>query len=176
MLMARMSDSAVRAKTGKDWRQWFSILDKAGAAKMSHKEIAEYLHEKRDVPGWWSQMVTVTYEQERGLRDKHQKADGYAVSASRTFQVPVNVLYKNWSDKKLRMKWLKGNIIVRKATENKSMRITWSDGTHVDVYFYEKGEQKSQAAVQHSRLDSPAQVERTRSHWKAALERLSLLL
>jgi hypothetical protein len=121
-------------------------------------------------------MVTVTYEQERGLRKRHQRPDGYSVSASRTFRVPVNVLYKNWSDKKLRMKWLKGLIIVRKATENKSMRITWSDGTHVDVYFYEKGGQKSQAAVQHSKLDSPAQVERTRSHWKAALERLSLLL
>ena len=36
---------------------------------MSHKEIAEYLNEKRGVPGWWSQMVTVTYEQERGLRE-----------------------------------------------------------------------------------------------------------
>jgi hypothetical protein len=25
--------------------------------------------------------IVVTYEQERGLRKKHQKADGYAVSA-----------------------------------------------------------------------------------------------
>lgn len=40
MLMGRtrMSDKAVKAKTGKDWRQWFSILDKAGAAKMSHRD------------------------------------------------------------------------------------------------------------------------------------------
>ena len=90
---ARMSGAAVKAKTGKDWQQWFSILDKAGAAKMSHKAIAEYLYGKRGVPGWWSQMVTVTYEQERGLRDKHQKADGYAVSISRTFGVPINILY-----------------------------------------------------------------------------------
>lgn len=73
-----MSDKAVKTKTGKDWRQWFSILDKAGARKMSHKEIAEYLYRRRGVPDcWWSQMVTVTYEQSRGLREKHQRADGY---------------------------------------------------------------------------------------------------
>ena len=27
----RMSDEAVKIKTGKDWLQWFTILDKAGA-------------------------------------------------------------------------------------------------------------------------------------------------
>jgi len=29
----RMSDDAVKAKTGKTWKQWFTILDKAGAKK-----------------------------------------------------------------------------------------------------------------------------------------------
>ncbi len=37
MSRARMSDAAVKAKTGKDWQQWFAILDRAGAMKMSHK-------------------------------------------------------------------------------------------------------------------------------------------
>ncbi len=32
----RMSDAAVQAKTGKNWRQWFEILDAAGARKMDH--------------------------------------------------------------------------------------------------------------------------------------------
>lgn len=169
----RMSDEAVKIKTGKDWLQWFTILDKAGARKMSHKEIAEYLYRKRGVSGWWSQMVTVTYEQTRGLREKYQKADGYAVSASRMFEVPINVLYKNWSDEKQRRRWLKDNIVVRKSTTDRSMRITWPDGTHVDVYFYEKGTVKSQAAVQHSKLRNSVQVERMRSHWKGALARLS---
>lgn len=165
MLMGRtrMSDKAVKTKTGKDWRQWFSILDKAGARKMSHKAIAEYLYLKRGVPDWWSQMVTVTYEQSRGLREKHQRADGYAVSASKMFKVPINVMYKNWSDEKLRRQWLKEKFVVRKTTMDRSMRITWPDSTHVDVYFYEKDTVKSQAALQHSRLGDPAQVERMRS-------------
>jgi hypothetical protein len=172
-LMARMSDAAVKTKTGKDWKQWFSILDKAGATKMSHKEIAEYLYEKRGVPGWWSQMVAVTYEQGRGLRDKHERPDGYSVSASKTFGVPVGELYKSWSDEKLRGRWLKEKIVVRKATANKSMRITWPGGTNVDVYFYSKGAAKSHVAVQHSKLADAKQVEIARSRWKAALDQLS---
>ena len=39
----RMSDAAVQAKTGKTWPEWFAVLDKAGAAKMTHKEIAAHL-------------------------------------------------------------------------------------------------------------------------------------
>ena len=35
----RMSDEAVKAKTGKVWKEWFTILDKAGAKKMTHQEI-----------------------------------------------------------------------------------------------------------------------------------------
>jgi len=169
---ARISDAAVQAKTGRNWQQWFSILDRAGATKMSHKEMAEYLYEKQGVPGWWSQMVAVTYEQERGLREKHERPDGYSVSASKTFGVQLNILYKHWSDEKLRSKWLKDKFSIRKATKDKSMRITWSDGTSVEVNFYEKGYSKSQAAVQQSKLADSKQVERARSYWKAALVRL----
>jgi hypothetical protein len=84
--------------------------------------------------------------------------------------------YKNWSDEKLRRQWLNDKIVVRKTTMDRSMRITWPDSTHVDVYFYEKGAVKSQAVVQHSKLGNSAQVERMRSHWKAALGRLSGVL
>lgn len=52
-----------------------TLLDKAGAKKMSHQEIANHLHTKHDVAPWWTQMVTVTYEQARGLRQKHHLVD-----------------------------------------------------------------------------------------------------
>ena len=37
---------AVKAKTGKDWAGWFAVLDRAGARKMSHTEIATRLYER----------------------------------------------------------------------------------------------------------------------------------
>lgn len=172
---ARISDDAVMEKTGKVWKQWFSILDKAGAKKMDHKHIAAHLA-TLGVPGWWCQMIAVTYEQERGLRRKHQMPDGYSVGVSRTLGVPLASLYSQWSDSKLRSKWLKEKIVVRKETKNKSMRITWPDSTSVELYFAGKGPVKSQVAVQHSRLGSAKDVERAREYWKAALDRLSKML
>lgn len=43
---AGMSDAAVEARTDKNWKQWFSILDAAGAKKMNHREIVAYLATK----------------------------------------------------------------------------------------------------------------------------------
>ena len=95
----RLSDDAVKERTGKIWADWFKILDKAGAKKWPHKEIAAYLLEKHKVGGWWSQMVAVGYEHERGLREKFQKCDGeFSASSSRTLAVPVAKLYTAWTD------------------------------------------------------------------------------
>ncbi|HEY3094620.1 MAG TPA: hypothetical protein VGJ42_02555 [Nitrososphaera sp.] len=115
MSRARISDAAVKAKTGKDWQQSFGVPDEAGAIKMSHKEIVEYLYDKRGVPRWWSQMVAITYEQKRGLREKHESPDGYSVSASKTVEVSLSTLYKHWSDEKSRKQWLKDKFTVRKS-------------------------------------------------------------
>src|SRR4029453_10412841 len=97
----RLSDAAVKAKTGKGWKEWFAILDKAGARKMTHKEIVHVL-DSEDVGPWWRQMVTVTYEQQRGLRDLHQKPEGYQVSISRTVKVPLSTLFKAFANEKSR--------------------------------------------------------------------------
>ncbi len=62
----RIGDEAVRASTGKSWKEWYAALDEAGAAKLSHREIVAWLAEKHGVGGWWRQMVAVSYEQARG--------------------------------------------------------------------------------------------------------------
>ena len=170
-----LGDEAVRKKTGKGWKEWFALLDEAGAKKMPHKEIAQHL-DSVGVPGWWAQMVTVEYERARGLREKYQQARGYSASASRTFAVPLDSLYRQWADEKVRSKWLKEKIVVRMATAGKSMRITWPDGTSVEVYFQSKGEQKSQVAIQHTKLAGAKDVERMKKHWRGALDRLEKLI
>src|SRR5262249_32186840 len=67
-----MADAAVKAKTGKDWAGWFGLLDRAGAKKLEHKQIAQVLRKDHGVPSWWSQMVTVEYERSRGMRERHE--------------------------------------------------------------------------------------------------------
>ncbi len=174
----RMSDDAVQAKTGKDWDQWFKVLDRAKANEMNHTQIAAYLHEKCDCPGWWSQMVAVTYEQARGLREKNQACTGdFQVSSSKTIPVSLDDLFNAWRDDKLRRRWLKEPaLVIRKATLNKSMRITWPDETSVEVNFYTKGDAKSQVALQHKKLADAKAVEKMRVYWAEAMDRLNALL
>jgi len=94
---AGVSDEAVKARTGKGWKEWFAILDKIGARKMSHRDIAEQLYKNYKISGWWSQMVTMGYEQARGLREKYERSGGYyEISISRTLEVPVSKVFKAW--------------------------------------------------------------------------------
>ena len=176
---AGISSDAVRAKTGKGWAEWFTVLDKAGAAKWPHKEIAIHLHDRCGCPDWWSQMVTVGYEQARGLRVKHQTASGFSASASKTVAVPVAKLFAAWIDAKARAKWLPdaAKITIRTATKNKSVRITWSDGaSSVEVNFYAKGTAKSQVSIERRKLANVKAVAQVKAYWSAALAKLKSLL
>jgi hypothetical protein len=173
---AGISSEAVRAKTGKGWAEWFAALDKAGAAEWPHKEIAKHLH-ALGCGDWWSQMVTVGYEQARGLRVKHQVAGGFSASASKTVAAPIAKLYAAWADAKTRAKWLGGaKFTVRKATKNRSLRISWHDETNVDVMFLAKGLTKSQVAIEQRKLSGVNDVARVKKFWSQSLEKLRQLL
>ena len=174
---AGISDSAVRAKTGKGWDEWFQALDAAGANKLDHTSIARLLREKHGVSSWWNQMVAVGYEQARGLRRKNERPDGYSLSASRTLDAPLAAVFGAWNDPRRRAKWIDADgMVMRKATSGKSMRITWGDGTNVDVYFYDKGAGRSQVSVQHSKLKDARSVARLKTDWGRKLDRLRSML
>jgi uncharacterized protein YndB with AHSA1/START domain len=176
--IAGISSDAVKAKTGKTWAEWIVALDAEGCQKMNHKEIVAVLHSKFGVGEWWQQMVTVGYEQARGLRAKHQRPEGYEVSGSKTIAVPVSALFHAWHDARTRAKWLKGHkLTLRKATPGKSLRALWSDGAStLDVNLYAKGEAKTQVAVQHGKLKSAKEAAAMKKFWAEALERLKEFL
>ncbi len=176
--VAGISDEAVRAKTGRGWKEWFALMDKIGARKMAHKDIAEHLYNNHKISGWWSQMVTVGYEQARGMREKHQKPEGYEISVSRTLEVPISKVYKAWQNDETRNKWLgEDGLGIRKANANKSMRITWVDQkTSLEVNFYSKGPAKSQVVVQHSKLPNSKAAAAMKNYWSKNLDRLKEFL
>ena len=176
--VAGISSATVQAKTGKTWAEWIKILDAAGAKKMSHPEIVALLGEQHGVGDWWQQMVTVGYEQYKGLRAKHQKPEGFQVSGSKTVNVPVAALYRAWSDEAARARWLKRRkLVIRTARPGKSIRAAWSDGkTSIDANFYAKGDSKSQVSVQHSKLPSAGEAAKMKAFWAKALQNLKELL
>jgi len=174
----RSSDQAVKAKTGRGWAEWFAILDRTGAKKWAHQEIASYLHDKRNVSPWWSQMVAVEYEHERGIRQKFQKCDGeFSASSSRTLAVPLAKLYAAWTQEKLRAKWLpNAPMEVTSATPGKYVRAKWKGDSRLAVGFYARGPQKAQVAVDHGKLANSKECTKMKSYWFAALNRLESLL
>ncbi len=176
--VAGWSEDLIKAKTGCDWDRWVKALDYAKAYEWQHREIARYINEKYKVPGWWTQTVTVGYERIKGLRAVGQRRDGgYEANKSRTLPVPLARLYRGFSDKRNRAKWLPGvDLTVRTATKDKSMRITWPDGTSVVVGFLSKGRGKSSVHVQHGTLPDKAAAEKMKAFWGERLGALAEVL
>ncbi len=176
--LAGMNDATIKAKTGCSWERWVHALDHAGAHEWPHRAIATYVHEKYKVPSWWTQAVTVGYERIKGLRAIGQRRGGeYEAGKSKVFAVPVGRLYRAFHDARTRRRWLADvKLAVRTATPNKTMRVTWADGTSVELYFISKGAAKSQVAVQHRKLPDKASVDRMKAYWAERLGTLETIL
>jgi hypothetical protein len=174
--LAGMSDEKLKAKTGCNWERWVYALDRRGADKMSHRDIAALVKQKYKVDGWWSQTVTVGYERIKGLRARGQRRDGsYEAGKSRTYSVPVTTLFDAWSDPAVRRRWLDGQTVkVRTATAPKSMRLDWNGGGGgiIAVGFMPKGKSKSSVALAHTKLPDRETAERLKEYWS---DRLTVL-
>lgn len=173
----QVSSEAVKAKTGRTWEEWFSLMDAAGCAELDHKGIVVVLNNKFQVEDWWQQMITVTYEQARGKRLLHQRPDGYQISKSRTINAKVDDVFNAWKDPAKRDKWLADpDLTIRKFTQNRTLRITWIDGkTSLDVSFYPKVE-NVQVSLNHSKLPDSKKAEEMKAYWALQLENLENFL
>ena len=177
--LAGMANDKVEARTGRTWRQWVRALDGIGALSMEHRDIARRVHEEYGVPGWWSQTVTVGYERIRGLREKGQRRDTgtFDANKSRTFAVPVARVYRAFAHGPTRERWLpKTTFKVRTSIENKSMRVTWHDGTSVLLYFTPTETGKTQLAIQHTGLPERKDVAASKEYWTEKLDALQTVL
>jgi hypothetical protein len=167
-----MSDVAVGAETGKTWSDWFAVLDRAGAKRLEPRGIVALLGQRHGVGAWWQQMVTVTYEQARGLLEADEKPVAVEVSRSKTLAVPIARLWGAWQGAE-RARWL-GRVTptVRKVAVERLLRLTWDDGTSVDVLFSAKGAAKSQVSVRHGKLATARDAAERKAYWAEALDRL----
>jgi hypothetical protein len=175
--LAGMADLRIAANTGHTWEEWVRLLDDDQASAMPHPDIARLVSEKYGVRPWWTQAVTVGYERIKGLRARGQRRDGsYEASKSRTFDVAVTKLFDAWANAATRRRWLDADDVkVRTATRPRSMRLSWTDGTVVALWFTAKGK-KSTVAVQHTRLRDRATADHFKTYWSTQLASLARLL
>lgn len=173
-----VSEDALVGATGRSWEQWFAILDAWGGTERPHGEIARHLADAEGVEPWWTQTITVGYERARGIRVKHQRADGvFAVSTSKTIAASAEQLFGSVVDDARRGAWLgEGSMDLRTAREPKVAHFDWEDGrSRVHVWFTEKGPRKTTVAVQHERLDGAEEAAAEKARWTERLVALKSL-
>lgn len=169
--MPRISDEAVKEKTGRTWDEWFTLLDQDQAAQLPHPQIAKLLKEKHQVGPWWCQSVTVEYEKARGLRVLNERCAGeFAASASKTIAATPEQVFTAFEDAGTRAAWLPdAALTVRTASAPKSIRFDHTDSeSRVAVHLYEKGG-KTAISLEHEKLSDAAAAEQWKVFWKDRL-------
>ncbi|MCW3077024.1 MAG: hypothetical protein JWO32_1633 [Bacteroidetes bacterium] len=175
-----ITDKLVVEKTGKTLEEWFMVLDEKGAKQFTTKEIYKLVNHLKGLEalGEWNQnLLATSYQWSRGIRERGQKENGFEISVSKTIHVPVHQLYNAMIHEQTRKKWLKEKIIIKKATENKSARITWNDGSSaLSIDFYTKAQDKTQIVIQHLKIKNSDEAASLKEFWSERLENLKKLL
>lgn len=172
------SDDAVRRATGRDYADWFGLLDGWGATDHSHTEIARWLVGEHGIDGWWSQSVTVAYERARGMRAVHQMPGGFEVAVTRTVGVDADRLLAAFTSSAIRERWLPGVELRQRPTKAAGgARFDWSEPpSRVVVAVAPKGDRKATVAVQHAKLPDAETADRLKVAWRTWLTDLKAVL
>lgn len=170
-----MASEVLADKTGRGWEEWFGMLDAWGGTDHSHTDIARHLVEVHGVDGWWAQSITVGYEQERGMRQPGQRADGtYTANAAKTVDVARDIVFDLWADDERRGGWLSDDVLsLRSANRPKRIRFDFgADASRVVVELIAKSEHKTAVQVANEKLADAAAMAERKAYWKSHLEAL----
>jgi uncharacterized protein YndB with AHSA1/START domain len=172
------SDEAMVKGSGRNHAEWFAMLDAWGATAHNHTQIATWLRDGQGVPGWWAQNITVAYERARGLRARHQMADGYSVGATRTVGADADRALEAFTDPEQVSAWLPGESLTRRPTRAaRTARFDWtSPPSRVVVTVTPKGEGRAVVSIAHEKVADAEQAERLKHAWRGWLGDLKAYL
>ena len=132
----------VERATNRTWDEWLRFMDAIDARELDHKEIALRVYETLDGTveqvGWWTQAVTVAYEQYIGRRLPGQRPDGtFQTSVSRSTTLGMAELMEAWEGFAARDETVRGIVVGDLRVSGTERRITWRtkavDGSSVVV-------------------------------------------
>jgi hypothetical protein len=173
-----VADASMLRATGKVHAEWFALLDEWGATSHTHTEIARWLSDTHDTPGWWTQNITVGYERARGMRAVHQMADGFSISVTRTISATPQQALLAFTSAPLRRRWLPDASMRQRPTRAaRTARFDWADpASRVVVVVVPKGDDRATVAVAHERVPDAATAARLKTAWRGWLGELKAFL
>lgn len=177
-------------KTGKTWEEWIELLDKHAAMELTHTEIAHLVYKhivasgvqddtaanalgRQNPSGWWSQSVTVAYEQHIGRRMPGQRDDGsFEVSISKTLPGTMADAMRWWVSMVGDNKTFNGVQLLGEPRSSvtpvaNNWRTDLSDGSKLLVSTSDKGPDKALFVVTVQKIPTARAAEHWRSFWKA---------
>ena len=181
---APRTSEALRSQTGRDYDEWFQLLDGWGAPGRPYAEIAAWLTGTHGMTDWWAQKLIVEYEQLRGLREPGARPNGtFTGGASKTIAAPADRILAAFTDPALRRRWLPElELSERTSRPGRSARFDVTDGSRLNVAITARpGDEsgkggKGEVAVEHERLPDAAAADRAKADWRARLTTLKALL
>jgi len=174
-MIKSQSIETIEQATGRSWTEWLVWFKEHGAETMSHSEIADLVYSelkgKVESAGWWSQSVTVAYEQSTGQREPGQRNDGsFEISVSKTVLGERKKVFEKYAKELSRISKFGGKKIENVRISVTPKRNYWKCDLpghgKVEWSFEEKTLGKVLVTVMHSQLASSEDAAGWRSFWK----------
>lgn len=159
--------------TGRDWAEWLEFAQKQKLADLPHNEIALKFSEA-GVSDWWSQNLTVAFEQHIGRRAPGQVGDGFRTQVNRTVAGEREDVAANWASAHARTKKI-GSVAISGAptTSDTPKRSYWrvnlADGSKVQVAFEPRPGGRTMINATIEELNSAEAIEDAKAIWKNLL-------
>jgi len=200
LVLNKVSARSVVKATEKDWDQWVSILNKAGAKNWTHQEIVAFLKKKYRLSSWWQQGVTLGFEIHIGRREEGRNAKGeYSLTATRTIDANPKHIWrvlnspeglKTWLNpmsefelKKSQVFECEGGIFgeVRTCKAPVRGRIAWQETDWIkpsilQLYVVARPENRAILVFYHEKLPTARVRDSMREHWRESLANFKELI
>ncbi len=170
----------VERATGRTWDEWLRFMDAIGARALDHKQIALRVYDELDGEveqlGWWTQAVTVAYEQHIGRRVPGQRPDGtYQLSVSRSTTLGMQQLMTRWAAFAAEDAAVQDIVTGEPRVSGTDRRITWRtkarDGSSVVVTSEPKKDGTASLVATQMGLPTAAANEAARECWTSVVQR-----
>ncbi len=170
----------VERATRRTWDEWLRFMEAIDATSLDHQQIALKVYEELEGTveplGWWTQAVTVAYEQYIGRRIPGQRPDGtFQTSVSRATPLGMAELMQQWTDFAARDASVQGLVAGDVRVSGTDRRITWRtkarDGSSVVVTSEPKKNGTASVVATQLGLATPEANDEARQLWADVVER-----
>ena len=170
----------VERATNRTWDQWLQFMAAIGAEDLDHRQIALRVYEELDGTiqqlGWWTQAVTVAYEQYIGRRIPGQRSDGtFQMSVSRSTALGMHELMESWAAFAVQDETVQAVVVGDVRISGTDRRTTWrtkaADGSSVVVTSEPKRNGTASIVATQIGLPTSESSDEARERWTSVIER-----